>query len=226
MLGLDYPVTGKQVDYKGIAEIVGVVKDFYYDSPSSAVQPIVLNRIRWGGQIYIKFNENVSRNKAEEITLNTLRKFDPNFYINPMWSKDIYDQKFETINTQAKVITISSFLSILIATLGLVAMHLYTTMRRIKEIGIRRVNGAGKASIFSLLSRNIVICICVAGAIAVPVVYYYATDWLNNYTNHTTLGWSIFVFPILIQCVIAISVTSLVSLRVLSRNPIEALKTE
>lgn len=226
MLGLDYPVTGRQVDYKGPAEIVGVIKDFYYNNPASTVQPIVLSRIRWGGQIYIKFDENVSRNKAEEITQNTLRKFDPNFYLNPKWSKDIYDQKFSTIKTQTKVIAISSFLSILIATLGLIAMHLYTTMRRIKEIGIRRVNGADKASIFTLLSRDIVIWICVAGAIAVPVVYYYATDWLNNYTNHTSLGWSIFVFPVLIQCVIAILVTSLVSLRVLSRNPIEALKNE
>ncbi|GAB6122019.1 ABC transporter permease [Dysgonomonas termitidis] len=226
MLGLTYPVVGKQVYYKGTSEIIGVVKDFYYDSPANSIAPIVLTRVRGAGLLYIKYDEHVSRRTAQEVTVNTLRKFDPDFYLNPMWSEDIYKAKFDTIKTQGKVIMISSFLSIFIAMLGLVAMHLYSTMRRIKEIGIRRVNGASVENIFTLLTRDIIIWICIAGAIAMPIVYYFTTEWLNNYTNRTTLGWSIFLFPILIQYIIAISVTSLVSIRVLSRNPIEALKTE
>ncbi|WP_029905003.1 ABC transporter permease [Prevotella sp. 10(H)] len=226
MMGFTYPVVGKMVDYRGTAEIIGVVEDFYYDSPANTIEPIILTRVGWLGLLYIKFDESLSRRDAEELTLTTLRKFDPEFYLNPTWSSDIYNAKFDVIKTQAKVISIASFLSILIAMLGLVAMHLYTTMRRTKEIGIRRVNGASSANIFKILSRDIIIWICIAGIIAIPIVYYYATDWLNNYTNHANLDWTIFVLPLVVQCIIAIAVTSGVSWRALSQNPVEALRTD
>ena len=226
MLGLSYPVVGKQVNYNGPSEIIGVVKDFYYGEPAYTIQPIILSRTNRVGLIYIKFDTNVSQSKAQEIIVTAFRKFDPDFYPNTIWSKEIYTQKFESIKTQSKIMMIGSFLSIFIAMLGLVAMHLYTTMRRTKEIGIRRVNGASPENIFILLSRDIIKWIVVAGIIAIPIVYYVASEWLNNYTNRASLDWIIFILPVLVQCATAFAVTSGVSMRVLSKNPVEALKTE
>ncbi|GHT47954.1 ABC transporter permease [Bacteroidia bacterium] len=226
MLGLESPVTGQHVLYKNSdAEIIGVVKDFIYEEPANAIQPLVLSS-SLNVLIYIKFDKNISRTQAMKLANTVFRQFDSEFISNPEWSEDVYAKKFEGMKTQSKLVLISSLLSVFIAMLGLLAIHLYTAVRRTKEIGIRRINGASPQSIFSLLSLDIIQWIVIAGIIAVPVAYYIASDWLNNYSNQTSLGWWVFVAPVLIQCLIAIITTSGVSINVLLQNPVKALKSE
>lgn len=227
MLGISSPVVGKSVMYTwGITEIVGVAKDFCYADPADKIAPIALSKTSGGGLIYIRFREGTDRKQALEKTLAVFHQFDPDFMLNPMWSEDIYTQKFETFTTTSKIITIASLLSVFIAMLGLVAIHLYTTVRRTKEIGIRRINGATSEAIFSLLTGDIVKWIVIAGVIAVPIIYYMATNMLNQYDNHTSLSCMMFVIPILIQCIVAILATSGVTLWALHQNPVNALKKE
>jgi putative ABC transport system permease protein len=229
MLELQAPVVGKHIYYRGETEIVGVVKDFIYAEPSNPVQPLMLSH--WSNMknpplVYIRFDEHISRKQAEELALSVFRKFDTEFYFNPVWSEDIYADKFNKMQTQSHLVLISTFLSVLIALLGLLAIHLYTAVRRTNEIGIRRINGATPLSLFALLSYDVLKWIALAGIIAMPVAWYIAADWLNNYKNHVSLSWTMFALPVLIQCVLAIVTTSGVSLYVSSRNPVEALKTE
>jgi putative ABC transport system permease protein len=227
MLGLQLPVIGKKVEYNGIAEIIGVVKDFIYDMPNDPVNPLALaNKHHYPALIYIKFDKNISRMQAHELALNTVQKFDSEFVLIPMWSEDVYTSKFDDLKLQFKILMIGSILSVFIAMIGLLAIHLYTSKRRTKEIGIRRINGADAQTIFVLLSWDIIRWIIVAGFLAIPVAWFVASNWLNNYTNHVSMGWTVFVFPILIQCVIAIFTTSGVSISVLSQNPVKLLKSE
>lgn len=227
MLGLSSPVVGQSVIYKGnITEIVGIAKDFCYADPADKIAPIALSKVNEAGLIYIRFREGTDRRQALEKTLEVFHQFEPDFIANPVWSEDIYTRKFETLTTTSKVITVASLLSIFIAMLGLVAIHLYTTVRRTKEIGIRRINGAGSQAIFTLLTGDIVKWIVVAGIVAAPIIYYLASNMLNQYSNHTSLSWSMFLFPIFIQCVIAILATSGVTLWALQQNPVNALKKE
>jgi putative ABC transport system permease protein len=230
MLGLKYPVVGQHVLYKNSdAEIIGVVKDFIYGEPSNPIQPLVLStcfNAAKPGTIYIKFDKNSNRVKELALVNTVFRKFDAEFVPNPVWSEDIYTKKFAGMNTQYQLVFISSLLSMFIAMLGLLAIHLYTAVRRTKEIGIRRINGASPSSIFALLSANMVRWIIIAGMIAVPMAYFVTSDWLNNYSNHTSLGGWIFILPIIIQCLIAVITTSGVSINVLSQNPVKALKSD
>ena len=227
MLGISPPVVGKSVMYTGgITEIVGVAKDFCYAYPADKIAPIALSKTNWGGMIYIRFREGTDRKQALEKTSEVFHQLDPDFILNATWSEDIYNQKFETFATTSRVITLASLLSIFIAMLGLVAIHLYTTVRRTKEIGIRRINGASHESIFSLLTGDIVKWIVIAGIVALPIIYYMATSMLNEYSNHTSLNWTMFVIPILVQCIIAILATSGVTLWALHQNPVNALKKE
>ena len=124
------------------------------------------------------------------------------------------------------IIFIGSAISIFVAMLGLLAIHLYSSKRRTKEIGIRRVFGAEKSSVFALLSLDVLKWIGIASLFAIPAAVYIISQMLNNYTNRVNQDWTIFVFPILIQCVIAILTTSGVSLSVLSQNPVKSLKSE
>jgi putative ABC transport system permease protein len=227
MLGGESPIE-KTYNYKGEpVQVIGVVKDFYYDNPALSIAPIVLiNRLYNGSRLYIRFNENVSPIQARQIATDVLRRFDPDFVLNPQWSVDIYKEKFKSIQTLSRVVLIGSAISIFVAMLGLLAIHLYSTLRRTKEIGIRRIHGAEKSSVFVLLSLDVLKWIGIAALFAVPAAIYIVIEILNNYANRVHPDWTIFVLPILIQCAIAILTISGVTLSVLSQNPVKSLKSE
>ncbi|MBK5720941.1 ABC transporter permease [Dysgonomonas sp. Marseille-P4677] len=227
MLGLSLPVVGTTVDYKGQNEIIGVVKNFIYGQPQDEIAPIVFSSA-WGTRsaLYIKFNDNLNRNEAKDIVEKVFRKIDSEFILSPTWSEDVYNDKFDDLKTQSKILSYAAILSIFISMLGLLAIHTFTTARRTKEIAIRRVNGASVQAIFITLSINIFKWISIAAAIAIPIIYYISSNWLNNYTNRISLEIGLFAGPILLQFIIAIITTSGVSLNVLSKNPVESLKSE
>jgi len=125
-----------------------------------------------------------------------------------------------------RVLMIGTVFSIFVAMLGLLAIHLFTSFRRTKEIGIRKIFGAENTNIFLLLSFNMIKWIGIAAVIAIPIVAYLASGWLSVFANRVQLDWMVYVFPILIQCAIAILTTSGVTLKVLSQNPVKSLKTE
>ena len=227
MLGIEPPYVGKEVLYKQRSTIIGVTKDFCYDDLGFKIMPLVFSCYNPSPSlIYIRFNDGISRSAAAEVATTVFRKFDSEFVLNPRWSDDVYNEKFSAIQTRSTIILLSSLLSILIATLGLLAVQSFVTVRRTKEIGIRRVNGATKASIVVLLTFGIAKWIAVAGIIAIPVAYWFLTNWLSNYAEKISTGWFVFAVPIMIQCLIAAVVIFGVSYKVLSANPIESIKSE
>lgn len=230
LLNLERPVAEKSVKYKGDANtrVLGVVKDFYYGLPGNAVEPLVISFCfgQVGSVMYFKFDENASRKKIMDMLNSVFNKFDPNYTVAPEWSEDIYAKKFDGLKTQSKIILFSALLSLLIVILGLFAIHLYTTIRRTKEIGIRQIYGATHRSIFMLLSYDTVKWIAVAALIAIPVEYYVVSYWLEGYANRMPLNIGIFLFPLLIQCAIALVISFGLTVRTLSQNPVVSLRSE
>lgn len=224
-LGGESPI-GQSYLYHDRTEVVGVVKDFHYENPVETIKPIALFRVTYAGLFTIRFEDGVSQTKARQVVEKVFKQFDPDFVLDPIWSIDVYNSKFKEIKTITRIVLIGSLLSIFITMMGLLAVHLYSSMRRIREIGIRRVYGGEKASIFSLLSWEILKWIGFAAIIAIPAAIYGVGQILANYANHITPDWTLFAIPVLIQCVIALLTTSGVTLWTLSRNPIEAIKTE
>ncbi|MDR0713823.1 MAG: ABC transporter permease [Bacteroidales bacterium] len=212
--------------YDRPVKVTGIVKDFYYDNPVLSIEPLVLNRSFLSIIFNIRFNDGVNPVRVRELTENVFRQFDPDFVLNPRWSADIYAEKFKEIKTFTRLALIASLASIFVAMLGLLAIHLFTAMRRTKEIGIRRIHGAGRCSIFVLLSLNVLKWIGYAAVVAIPVAAYFIVRILENYANRMSPDWIVFVLPVVAQCVIALLATSGVSLHVLKRNPVKALTIE
>ncbi len=225
-LGLQYPAVGQHVYYRRKTEIIGVVKDFYYGNPVNKIEPIILTRVNYPALYYIKVRDGVNRRDAEEAMLHVFRQFDPDFTLNTVWSADLYAEKFKDLKINERIMLTASILSVLIAMLGLMAMHLYSTIRRMKEIGLRRINGASRSSIFKLLSVNVIQWVVVAGIFAAPVTYLIVHDLFKQYDNAITLNWVVFVVPVLIQAITALLTTSGVTLRALSVNPVTVLKQD
>ncbi|MDR1436639.1 MAG: ABC transporter permease, partial [Candidatus Symbiothrix sp.] len=211
MLGGESPLE-KTYNYNMQAKVIGVVKDFYYNDPVLKIEPIVLQRVFNPSFLQIRFNKNVSRVHAEEIATEVLRQFDPGFILNPQWSADIYAGKFKEIKTVTRLVLAGSSVSLFVAMLGLLSIHLFTSMRRIKEIGLRRIHGANPGSVFVLLSLGVLKWIAYAALIALPLAAYFIPLLLDNYENHIRPDWTVFVFPVIIQCFAALLTASGVNL--------------
>jgi putative ABC transport system permease protein len=227
MLGLEQPVAGQQVNYKGNpVTVTGVVRDFVYANPSGEIQPLVFSWIYSLKSISIRLRDGVDRIQAHATIQSTMRRFDPDYVVSPQWSEDIYESKFADINHQGRMIFVASVVSVILAMMGLLAIHIYSAIRRTREIGIRRIHGASRVTIFALLSLDMLRWIALAGVIAVPFAAWLGIRWSDGFTHHASLHWSVFVVPVVVQMAIALAVTAAVSINVSSRNPVNSLKSE
>ena len=117
-------------------------------------------------------------------------------------------------------------LAILISCLGLFGLASYAAERRVKEIGIRKVLGAGVGNIVALLSRHFVQLVLIANAIALPLAWLTVHRWLEDYAYHIPISWWVFVVAGVLALGIALATVSILAMRAALANPVRSLRTE
>lgn len=225
MLGFQHPVGEKVVMDKPM-EVIGVVKNFIFESPAEQVAPIAFVYSKNPRYIYIRFEPSVNKMKAISLILPVFRKYDPDFVLNSTWSDDIYDGKFSREKNVARIIFTSTLLSLIIALLGLFAVHSFAIARRIKEIGIRKISGSTTWSIIVLLSGKVLLRSGISAVISLPLAWIIGRHWLETYSNRIQIGLLLLLIPLIIHTLIALLATFLVSYKAATRNPVEALRYE
>jgi len=227
MLDLQNPIGEKVVMFDDPMEVIGVVKNFYYSSPAQKIEPIALTCYRNYPQlIYIRFNNTVNKAKAAQLVLPVFREFDPEFLLNTNWSDDVYNAKFNGEKTLSRIIFTSTLLSLLVAILGLFAIHSFTISRRIKEIGIRKVAGSSTWAVVVLLSGNVFLRVGISALVALPLAWLIGQHWLEGYSNRIHIGIFLLLIPLAIHTMIALLATFTISYKAATRNPVEALRYE
>jgi putative ABC transport system permease protein len=124
------------------------------------------------------------------------------------------------------ILTTSALLALIISCMGLLSLAIFTTNRRTKEIGIRKVNGAKVSEVLTMLNMDFVKWVALAFVIAMPVAYYAMNRWLVSFAYKTTLSWWIFALAGLLALGIALLTVTWQSWKVATRNPVEALRYE
>ena len=120
----------------------------------------------------------------------------------------------------------SSLLAIILACLGLSGLSAYSIIRRTREIGIRKANGAGIGRVMLLLNRDFVVWVIAGFVIACPVAWFAMHRWLTNFAYRTEPSWWIFALAGIIAVIIALLTVSWQSWRASTMNPAEALREE
>jgi ABC-type antimicrobial peptide transport system permease subunit len=153
-------------------------------------------------------------------------KHDP---VNPFeyeFADEEYAQKFATEVRVGKLSGLFALLAIFISCLGLFGLASFVAERRTKEIGIRKVLGASVANLWQLLSKDFLGLILIACLIAIPLAYYFARDWLQNYEYRTELHWWVFAAAALGALVITLLTVSYQTIRAALTNPVKSLRSE
>jgi len=222
---LENPLEATVRDYP----IIGVVEDFNFNSLHYQIEPAILwNTPDKIGLSSIHFTANNKTDvriymdflKAEWGKLDASKPFEFEFLddrLTSMYQKDI---------VLAKSIISFSVFAIFIACLGIFGLLSYVMEMKVKEIGIRKVNGAKVLEILKLVNLDLVKWITIAFIIATPIAYYAMNKWLENFAYKTKLSWWIFALAGLLALGIALLTVSWQSWRAATRNPVEALRYE
>ena len=207
-------------------QIVGVTKDFHFRSLHDKIQPFILqvnlNRLDY---FSVKLNRNDLKSAIDHVQSTWQRIFQgaPFFY-------EFHDQEFAEIykneENQTTLFTWFTAVAIFLGCLGLFGFALFTTERRVKEIGIRKVLGAKSFQITGMLAKDFLILVVIAYIISIPISLYLMDQWLNEFAYRISMPIWVFLLAGLLAGLISLFTISFQSLKAAWSNPTENLKYE
>ncbi len=222
-LGLGDSLVGKRIQQ---IEILGVLKSGKYNSLHDNSRPVALYFMT-GNRGYMNVKLNTTDLPG---ALEYIQKSYETFFENIPFEYSFLDQTVEEMYrndiNQSKLLGVFTILSIVIANIGLFGLVALLNRKRIREIGIRKVNGAQKWQIVMLLGKQLMVWVAIAVVISIPVTWYISRLWLQNFATRITFSWWIIPLGGLIILLSALLTTGLMTLRASSRNPVETLRYE
>ncbi len=227
IMGVENPV-GMRFDFLGLnGKIIGVMKNFHYQSVRNKIEPLalVVSDVRWFNSMIIKIGPGDVIKAMKEIT-DTWNKIMPQYPLEYHFVDEDYDNMYRTDVRMGKIIQYFTFLAIIIACLGLFGLVSFTAEVRTREIGIRKVMGARMIKIIYLLSAEFTQLVLISCLLAIPIAYFVMKQFLKEFAYHTSLNWWIFALAGITALVIAILTVSYQSVRTSLINPAESLRYE
>ena len=227
--GWDDPLN-KTINRNGKLKVIGVVNDFNFASLENSVQPLlIMSNPAWDGWGYSTVNIRFQTSNVQGLISQINQLWKDRFPETPFkvsFLNDVLASNYNSLKAQQRTINFFSLIGTFIAIIGLFGLTVFTTKRRTKEIGIRKVNGAAISEVMAMLNRDFVKWVAIAFVIATPIAWYAMHNWLENFAYKTELSWWIFAFAGLLALGIALLTVSWQSWKAATRNPVEALRYE
>ena len=212
-------------DYDSLAVIVGVVEDFYISSMEKKAIPVVIrykDKTTHHSNIYIRTQKGEMTNVVKSLKQAWTQAFPDEFFMYG----EVYDAFIRSnskIFEMSRLLNMYSLISILLICFGLFGISFYTVRQRIKEIGIRKINGAKTPQILWLLLKPIFVWMIIGFAIAVPLAWWLMEKWLQQFVYRVDVS--------VVSCVVALMIVSAVSVvtvgwhtwRTAKSNPVDSL---
>lgn len=231
---LDDPI-GKQIVHAhsndvtpDIYTVIGVTKDFHYQSLHQKIQPMIIhlfNSRGFGRNVSVKLSPSNVNKELSEIG-NTWHKYAG----NQAFEYEFFDQDFakayETEERTGVIVSVFSVLAIFIACLGLLGLAAFTTEQRTKEVGIRKILGASVPGIVLLLLKDFIKWVIISNIIAWPIAYFALNKWLEDFAYRIDISLWTFVTASIIALLIAIFTVGYQSMKAATANPVKSLRYE
>ena len=230
-LGLKRPedILGKEIaiwNNQITCTVVGVLKDFNDRSFRNEVAPLLITTDEaMYNQLAIKLT---TANMSS--TLQSIKKIFDQTYPNFVYQYKFLDEKiagfYKQENQLSQLYKIFAAIAIFLSCLGLYGLASFMAVQRIKEVGIRKVLGASAGNIVYLFSKEFVVLIVIAFAIATPIAWYYMHQWLQDYVYRIHISWWLFAVGGLASIIIALATISFQAIKAALANPVKSLRNE
>jgi len=221
---------GKDFKYgRTRGHIIGVVRDFHFESMHQPIVPMILLMLPEARSYYNNISIKIAGNNIPSSIAHldaVWKKYLPEVPFQSAFLDENFDALYKSEQKQGSIFTVFSFIAIFIACLGLFGLSAFSITQRIKEIGIRKVLGASTGSIVGLLSKDFLKLVAVAAVIAFPVAWYAMHNWLQDFAYRINMPWWIFLLAGIIAAIVALCTISFQAIRAALSNPVKNLRTE
>ena len=230
-LGLKKPedILNKEISIMGgliKCPVVGVLKDFNDRSLRNDLAPLLIaTNVTMYRQASIKLSTTNIASSMQSIKKIWEQTF-PNYVYEYRFLDDKIDSFYKQENQLSQLYKIFAAIAIFLSCLGLYGLASFMAVQRIKEVGIRKVLGATAGSIVYLFSKEFIILITIAFAIATPIAWYYMNQWLQDYAYRITISWWLFAAGGFAAIIIALATISFQAIKAAIANPVKSLRTE
>lgn len=229
-LGIASPdeAIGQQVERgNDIFRIIGVIGDYHHEGLHKETYPMVIEYDHPSEFGYYAFRVSSAEiQKTVQFIKENWTKQYPRDPFNFFFQDEFYNRQYHSEVRLGRFYSLIALVSIFINCLGLYGMILFFITRKVKEVGIRKVNGAGVFSVVTFLNRNIMIWLAVSVFLATPLSIYLTQKWLENFAYRTKMELWVFIVSGLSMMAIALLTVSWQSWKAATRNPVEALRYE
>jgi putative ABC transport system permease protein len=217
---------GVKINFLGMKpRVIGVMKDFHYNSFHQKVEPAALLYADWNARINVKLN-NLNMTRTIQYVRDIWNDLSPETPFEFEFLDQTYGELYKSEERFQSIINSFSAVAIIIACLGLFGLVSQNTDRRMKEIGVRKILGATMNSIVFMLTGEFAKLVLLANVIAWPLAWYSMHEWLQNFAYHTDMSWWIFILAGFMTLVIALATVSIQAVKAATANPIESLRYE
>ncbi|PWV51405.1 ABC transporter permease [Chitinophaga sp. S165] len=221
-------IVGKRFEQWGRkGTVIGVVKDFNYQSLHKKVEPLAMRMAPFQAlnklSLRIKTDHLSKTIKELEQTWSTVAPHRPFLYT---FLDQSFNRQYKQDARFGELFAAFAGLTIFIACLGLFGLATYTTEQRVKEIGVRKVLGASVTNIVSLLSSDFIKLVLISILIATPAIWWAMQEWLQGYAYRVTIQWWMIGLAGVLAVVTALLTVSLLAVKAALMNPVKALRSE
>jgi putative ABC transport system permease protein len=239
-LGLREPVIGSRLTSPdggfnapdgtpNIYTVIGVVKDFHYQTLHQAIAPLFFTNVAKFGDI-TAFTAVRVQGDHFSTTIRAIGQTWRHFVHDRPFHYSFLDQRladqYKMEETIQKIFTVFSILAIFIACIGLLGLAAYATQQRIREISIRKVLGAGAGNIVGMLSADFLKLVTISALVAFPFAWMAMHAWLDSFAYRVSISWWIFVLAWAISLGITLLTTGYQAIRAALTNPVKSLRSE
>jgi ABC-type antimicrobial peptide transport system permease subunit len=224
-MGLTEPVVGKwmEADFGIRGTIVGVVKDFHFQSLYKEIAPLVIFRqSNWANTLYVR---TTAQNAGRAIAAieKMWKEYNPNYAFDYSFMGESFERLYRSDIRTGRLFVVFSLIAVLISCLGLFGLVTYTAETKTKEIGIRKVFGASVHDIVTLLSKEFLVLVVIAMGIAFPLAYYWLDSLLQDFAYHISIGWWIFALTGAIAMILTLLTVGWKAVKSATANPVKAI---
>ncbi|HEX6889936.1 MAG TPA: ABC transporter permease [Chryseolinea sp.] len=205
--------------------VVGVIKDFHFESLHKPVEAVMMHYARFAGTISLKVDASHADGAIEHLK-STWKTINPEVPLMYTFVDEDIRRQYGNEQKMQSLFYAFSGLSLVIACFGLFGLTIFVVERKIKEISIRKVLGANGAGIVSLISKDFVKLVLIANVLAIPVAYFAMNKWLEDFSYRIEIQWWVFVAAGVMGLIIAFVTVSFQAIRAAMTNPATGLRSE
>jgi putative ABC transport system permease protein len=207
-------------------EVIGVVKDYHQLGLQQNIGPMAMDYNPGPSYFYsIRYSARDTK-QLISLTEELWKKNFPGFDFNYFFLDQDFERQYHAEQRLATVFALFAVITILIAVIGLLGLVSFMVTSKTKEIGVRKVLGAGIMSITSLLSREFLMLVVAANIIAYPVAWYFANQWLQGFANRVDVSPWVFVTTFSVAISITLVTISFQTIRAAMTDPVKSLRYE